>query len=55
MIALLAVLFGGDAHALKLARKITRFVMWFSQIEVKRAFRIVDEILDEESQISRAA
>jgi hypothetical protein len=55
MIAVLAVILGGDARAIRLARKLTHFTMWLSQIEVRRALRVADEMIDEESGISRAA
>ena len=55
MLAILAVVFGGDARALRVARGFTAIVMWCGPLEVRRLIRTLEELIDEELKISRAA
>jgi hypothetical protein len=46
MISAIAVVLGGDDEAIRIARKVNSFVMWFSPLEVRRHLRAVDELMD---------
>lgn len=54
MLALLAVVFGGDARALRIARGFTAIVMWCGPFEVRRLARTLEELIDE-LRLRRAA
>lgn len=46
MICALAVALGGSARALRIARKVNQFVLWFTPLDIRRALRTTDEEIE---------
>lgn len=55
MISVIAVMLGGDARALTVARKINHMALWFTPFEVRRMMRSVDTQIEALAGLIRRA